>query len=149
MGLGDMYSDTASALGDDLEWYAASYADEDGGTLEAWSQRIIDDGRIIFALLHAARANCDAFENDFEPLINAAVAGDTKPLDEYCATVVTNEHTNPEWPAIARAAVLALATLRRTFDPIRGDLQPLLDAFLTKHQERKQKEYAEFKRDTA
>jgi hypothetical protein len=42
MGLGDLYADTASLLGDGLEWYALPR----GGELDAESQRPIDDAGI-------------------------------------------------------------------------------------------------------
>src|SRR5262245_18899546 len=104
MGLGDLYSDTASYLGDGLEWYALPRACE----LDAETQRPIDDWRIVFALLHALRIVDDAFGSDLDPLIAEAIAGDMRPLEAYCATI--GEHS--EWPSIMRATVTAIVTLR-------------------------------------
>ena len=133
MGLGDLYSDTASDLGAGLEWYALPR----GGELDTEGQRAIDDGRIVFALLHALRIQDDAFGTDLESLIAAAVAGDMQPLETYC----NQPHSCPEWPGILRATVTAIAALRRTFDPLREELQPLLDAYLTEHQRAAQQRY--------
>lgn len=133
MGLGDLYSDTASDLGAGLEWYALPR----GGELDTEGQRSIDDGRIVFALLHALRIQDDAFGTDLEPLIAAAVAGDMQPLETYC----NQPHSSPEWPGVLRATVTAIAALRRTFGPLREELQPLLDAYLTEHQRAAQQRY--------
>jgi hypothetical protein len=146
MGLGDSFSDAASILGDSLEWYALTSADDDGGMLDPATQRTIDDGRVIFVLLHAIRAQLNAFDNDLTPLIDAALAGDTQPLDNYCVTVGNEEHVGPQWPAIARATVTAIVALRRTFDALREELQPLFDEYLADHQQEQQQKYAEFKR---
>jgi hypothetical protein len=136
MGLGDLYSDTASYLGYGLEWYALPR----GGELDTETDRPIDDGRIVFALLHALRIQADAYPNDFEPLIAAAVAGEMQPLEAYCATI----GDDPEWPGIVRATVTTIAALRRTFDPLREELQPLRDAYLTEHQRAAQQHYEDF-----
>ena len=136
MGLGDLYSDTASDLGAGLEWYALPR----GGALDTEGQRAIDDGRIVFALLHALRIEDDAFGSDLEPLIAAAVAGDMQPLETYC----NQPHSDSEWPGILRATVTAIAALRRTFDPLHDQLQPLLDAYLTEHQRAAQQHYEDY-----
>src|SRR5262245_22765432 len=136
MGLGDLYSDTASNLGRGLEWYALPR----GGELDAASDRPIDDGRIVFALLHALRILDDAPDSDLDPLIAAAVAGDMQPLETYCATI----RDDSEWPRIVRATVTAIAALRRTFDPLRDQLQPLLDKYLTEHQREARQQYKDF-----
>jgi len=136
MGLGDLYSDTASDLGAGLEWYALPR----GGELDTEGQRSIDDGRIVFALLHALRIQDDAFGTDLEPLIAAVVAGDMQALEMYC----NRSHSCPEWPGILRATVTALVALRRTFDPLRDQLQPLLDAYLPEHQRAAQQRYEDF-----
>jgi len=133
MGLGDLYSDTARYLGAGLEWYDLPR----GGELDTEGQRVIDDGRIVFALLHALRIQDDAFGTDLEALIAAAVAGDMLPLETYC----NQPHSDPEWPGILRATVTAIAALRRTFDPLRAELQPLLDAYLTEHRRAAQQHY--------
>jgi hypothetical protein len=136
MGLGDLYSDTASDLGAGLEWYALPR----GGELDTEGQRSIDDGRIVFALLHALRMQDDAFGTELEPLIAAALEGEMQPLETYC----NQPHTCPEWPGIVRATVTALAALRRTFGPLREELQPLLDAYLTEHQRAAQQRYEDY-----
>jgi len=136
MGLGDLYSDTASHFGAGLEWYALPR----DGELDTEGQRAIDDGRIVFALLHALRIQDDAFGTDLEALITTAVAGDMQPLETYC----NQPHSCPEWPGIVRATVSALAALRRTFDPLREQLQPLLDAYLTEHQRVAQQQYEDY-----
>jgi hypothetical protein len=138
MGLGDLYADTASGLGDGLEWYALPR----GGELDAEGQHSVDDGRIVFALLHALRIQDDAFGTDLERLIAAAVAGEMQPLETY----YNQPHGDPEWPGILRATVTAIAALRRTFDPLRNQLQPLLDAYLTEHQRAAQQHYEDFVR---
>jgi hypothetical protein len=138
MGLGDLYSDTASDLGAGLEWYALPH----GGELDTEAQRSIDDGRIVFALLHALRIQDDAFGTELEPLIAAALEDEMQPLETYC----NQPHSDPEWPAILRATVNVLAALRRTFDPLREELQPLLDAYLTEHQRAAQQQYEDFTR---
>src|SRR4029079_17042486 len=76
MGLGDLYSDTASDLGAGLEWYALPR----GGERDTEGHRSIDDGRMVFALLHALRIQDDAFGTELEPLIAAALAGELQPL---------------------------------------------------------------------
>ena len=83
-------------------------------------------GRIVFALLHALRIQDDAYPNDLEPLIVAAIAGDVQPLEAYCATVT------------------AIAAPRRIFDPLRDQLQPLLDAYLTEHQKEARQRYEDY-----
>ncbi len=138
MGLGDLYSDTASDLGAGLEWYALPR----GGELDTEGQRSIDDGRIVFALLHALRMQDDAFGTELEPLIAAALEGEMQPLETYC----NQPHSDPEWPGIVRATVTVLAALRRTFDPLHEELQPLLDAYLTEHQRAAQQQYEDFTR---
>jgi hypothetical protein len=135
MGLGDLYADMARYLGDGLEWYALPR----GGELDAESQRPIDDGRIVFALLHALRILDDAFNNDLDPLLAAATAGDIQPLETYCATL----RDDSEWPDIVRATVTAITALRRTFDPLRDQLQPLLEAYLADHRRQAQQRYAD------
>jgi hypothetical protein len=136
MGLGDLYSDAACYLGHGLEWYALPH----GGEPDAESQRPIDDGRIVFALLHALRILDDAPDNDLNPLIAAAVAGDMQPLEAYCATI----GCDPEWLGEVRATVTAIAALRRTFDPLRVQLQPLLDEYLAEHQREAQQQYKDY-----
>jgi hypothetical protein len=135
MGLGDLYSDTASDLGAGLEWYALPR-----GELDTEGQRSIDDGRIVFALLHALRIQDDAFGTELEALIAAALVGEMQPLETYC----NQPHSDPEWPAIVRATVTALAALHHTFDPLRAEIQPLLDAYLTEHQRAAQQQYEDF-----
>ena len=137
MGLGDLYSDTASDLGAGLEWYALPR----GGELDTEGQRSINDGRIVFALLHALRIQDDAFGTDLEALIAAAVAGEMQPLETYC----NQPHSCPEWPGILRATVTAIAALRRTFDPLRDQFQPLLDAYLTEHQRAAHQGYEDYR----
>ena len=136
MGLGDLYSDTASDLGVGLEWYALHR----GGELDTDGQRAIDDGRIVFALLHALRIQDDAVGTELEPLIAAALEGELQPLETYG----NQPHSDPEWPAILRASVTVLAALRRTFDPLHEELQPILDAYLTEHQRAAQQQYEDF-----
>jgi hypothetical protein len=137
MGLGDLYSDTASHFGAGLEWYALPR----DGELDTEGQRAIDDGRIVFALLHALRIQDDAFGTDLEPLIAAAaVVGEMQLLETYC----NQPHSCPEWPGILRATVTAIAALRRTFDPLHEELQPLLDAYLTEHQRAAQQNYEDY-----
>jgi hypothetical protein len=63
-----------------------------------------------------------------------------QPLETYCNQL----HTDPEWPAILRATVTAIAALRRCFDPHREELQPLLDAYLTEHQRAAQQRYEDY-----
>ena len=108
-----------------------------GGKLDTETDRPIDGGRIVFALLHALRILDDAYPNDFEPLIAEAIEGNMQPLEAYCATI----GDDPEWPGILRATVTAIATLRRTFDLLRDQLQPLLDAYLTEHQREARRQY--------
>ena len=145
MSLGDTFHNTAMELGDGLEWYALTYADD--GELDAETQRVIDDGRLIFALLHAVAAPLSLFNSELNPLIAAALAGDTKPLDDYCATIAQQEHVSPEWPGIARAAVTAIVALRQTFEPLRPQLQPIFDAYLSDHQKEQQQKHDDSQRD--
>jgi hypothetical protein len=69
-----------------------------------------------------------------------AMAGDMQPLETYCS----HPHSDSEWPGILRATVTAIAALRRTFDPLREELQPLLDAYLTEHQRAAQQHYEDY-----
>jgi hypothetical protein len=135
MGLGDLYDDTANILGAGLEWYALPL----GSEVDAEGQRSIEDGRIVFALLHALRIEDDAFGTGLEPLIKAAVAGDMQPLETYC----NQPHSSSEWPSL-RATVIAITTLRRAFGPLRDQLQSLLDAHLAEHQQAAQQRYEDY-----
>jgi hypothetical protein len=69
----------------------------------------------------------------------AASAGDIQPLETYCATL----RDDSEWPDIVRATVTAITALRRTFDPLRDQLQPLLEAYLADHRRQAQQRYAD------
>ena len=63
-----------------------------------------------------------------------------KPFEAYCATIGEDS----VWPGIVRATVTAIVALRRTFDPLRDQLQPLLDEYLTEHQREAQQQYEDY-----
>jgi hypothetical protein len=110
---------------------------------DAEIERTIDDSRIIFALLHALRIPLDAPDNDLDRLIAAAAEGAMQSLESYCARI----HDDPKWIGIVQATITAIAALRRTFYPLRDQLQPLLDASLAEHQKAARQSFEDYIRN--
>jgi hypothetical protein len=128
MGIDDTVSDVRAELRRGIAWYEEWARREDGPV--AAGAREFRDLRICYTLLTAAGFMLDKFTagngaDELAPLIDAYVAGDVEPIDAYVAAMRATPGIDPSWPERARAFVVAVATMRRVFDPLMPELEVL------------------------